>query len=274
MLVGKRLVGLLVVAVIGCVAASAGLAGSSSTKSEAGKQSSGGSSQFRIVALGDSDTAGNGDPTGIGWVGRYAKLLRKKLGVRVSVANLAQDGKTSRVLLSDLRSDNGTRSKVRKASIVLLGIGGADLNAGDARHEAGKCSGKDCYATDLQKFGRNFASTVALIVKLRGHSKTLLRAITLPNAIPGAQDVVPSFLTVDIGLYQAQTLRQKICAAMNAHRGRCIDVLTALNGPSGTEDAYAKGLMNHSDCCYPSAKGQQLMAKLVLNTGSKRIRLK
>lgn len=263
-----------VMALVGCVVASTGLTGSLATAFSAAKYSNTGSAQLRIVALGDSDTAGNGDPTGIGWVGRYAKLLRKKLGVRISVANLAQDGKTSRVLLSDLRNDGGTRSKVRNASIVLLGIGGADLNAGDARHDAGQCTGKDCYTADLAKFGRNFARASALIATLRGHKKTLLRAITLPNAIPGAQDVVPPSLTVDIGLYQAETLRQKICAAMKAHRGRCIDVLTAFNGASGTEDAYAKGLMNHAECCYASAKGQQLIATLLLNTGSKRVPLK
>jgi lysophospholipase L1-like esterase len=274
-IVPKRLLTIAVIAVVGCAAASAGLAGSrTATTSGVAGHSSGKSPELRIVALGDSDTVGNGDPTGVGWVGRYAKLLRNKLGLRVSVANLSQDGKTSRVLLSDLRSDRSARSTVRNASVVLLGIGGADLNAGDARHDAGKCSGKDCYAADLEKFGRNFASTTALIAKLRGHKKTLLRAITLPNAIPGAQDVVPPFLTVDIGVYQAETLRQKICAAMKAHRGRCIDVLTAFNGRTGTEDAYAKGLMNHADCCYASSKGQQLIATLLLSTGSKRVRLK
>jgi lysophospholipase L1-like esterase len=271
--VPKRFPALIVVVVFGCVAAFTDVAGSRATTSGAATYSNA-SRQLRIVALGDSDTTGNGDPTGIGWVGRYAKLLHRKLGVRVSVANLARDGKTSSVLLSELRSDGATRSKVRKASVVLLGIGGADLNAGDARHRAGKCSGKDCYAADLEKFGRNFASTSALIAKLRRHKETLLRAITLPNGIPGARDVVPSFLTVEIGFYQATTLRQKICAAMKAHRGRCIDVLTAFNGPSGTEDAYAKGLMNHADCCYASAKGQQLIAKLLINTGSRRVRLK
>lgn len=269
-----RLLRLTTVTVVACVVASSGLADSMAGASKTAGGSNRGSTRLRIVALGDSDTAGNGDPTGIGWVGRYAKLIGKKLGVRTSVANLAGEGKTSRVLLSDLRHDGLTRSKVRKASVVVLGIGGADLNAGDARYEAGQCTGEDCYTADLEKFGRNFASSSALIAKLRGHKKTLLRAITLPNAVPGAQDVVPSFLTVEIGLYQAETLRQKICAAMTAHKGKCIDVLTAFNGPSGTEDAYAKGLMNHADCCYPSGKGQQLMANLLLNTGSRRVRLR
>jgi lysophospholipase L1-like esterase len=270
--VRNKALGALLIAALSCagvavVVALATMGGSAHASSIA-------STHLRIVALGDSDTTGSGDPTGIGWVGRYAKLLRRRLGAHISVTNLAQDGKTSGVLLSELRNDGATRSKVRNANIVLLGIGGADLNTGDARYDAGQCGGKDCYAADLKKFGRNFASTSALIARLRRHKKTLLRAITLPNAIPGAQDVIPPFLTVDLGVYQAETLRQKICAAMKTHRGRCIDVLTAFNGPRGAEDAYAKGLMNHADCCYASAKGQQLIANLLLRTGSRRVRLR
>ncbi len=219
------------------------------------------------MALGDSDTTGNGDPTRVGWVGRYAKLLRQRLGLHVPVMNLAHDGKTSAEFLSEVRSDAQTRAAVKSAQIILFGIGGADLNAGDAELQAGKCKAEHCYAPVLAAFGRNFNATVALVLKLRGSKKTALRAITMPNVVPGAQDVIPSSATIDIGLYQAKTLRQKICGAMRTHGGRCIDVLGAFNGPQGTQNAYTKGLMNKSECCYPSAKGQQLMAELLFRTG-------
>jgi hypothetical protein len=54
---------------------------------------------------------------------------------------------------------------------------------------------------------------------------------------------------------------------MTKYGGRCIDVLHAFNGPNGTANAYEKGLLSLEDCCYPSAKGQRLMAKLLLRTG-------
>jgi hypothetical protein len=79
---------------------------------------------WHVVALGDSDTTGEGDPTGPGWVGRYARLLRQKLGLKVVVTNLGRNGKTIRVLLSEMRSDPTTRGAVKKAHIVLVGIGG------------------------------------------------------------------------------------------------------------------------------------------------------
>lgn len=220
-----------------------------------------------IVALGDSDATGEGDASRLGWVGRYARLLRQKLGLKVVVTNLAQNGKTSGSLLRQMRSDPATRAAVKKAEIVLVGIGGADLGSGDERLEAGRCKGEDCYAADLQAFGRNLNATVAAIRKLRSPKQTVLRAITLPNVVPGAQDVVPPFITPEIGIYQNNVLKQHICSAMAKHRGRCVDAYLAFNGPDGTEDAYAKGWLTKDPCCYPSGKGQQVMAELVFKTG-------
>jgi lysophospholipase L1-like esterase len=222
---------------------------------------------WNIVALGDSDTTGEGDPTGLGWVGRYARLVRQKLGLKVVVTNLAENGKTSGVLLSEMRSDPTTRGAVKKAQIVLVGIGGADLGAGDARLEARRCKGTRCYAADLRAFGRNLDATAALVRKLRSRNKAVLRAITLPNVVPGGRDVVPSFITQEIGVYQNKTLKRYICRAMTKHRGRCVDAFRAFNGPNGTQNAYAKGWLTKAPCCYPSGKGQQVMAELVFKTG-------
>ena len=54
---------------------------------------------------------------------------------------------------------------------------------------------------------------------------------------------------------------------MTKNRGRCVDVLRAFNGSDGTQNAYAKGWLTKDPCCYPSGKGQQLMAQLVFETG-------
>ena len=222
---------------------------------------------WNVVAIGDSDTTGQGDATGLGWVGRYGRLLQQKLGLRVTVVNLAREGKTSSELLADVRSDPTTRRALRKAQVVLIGIGGADLNAGDGRLEAGGCTGTACYAADLRAFGRNLAATAALVRELRKPNEAVLRAITLPNVVPGAKDVVPSFITSEIGVYEDMTLKRSICAAMTTHGGRCVDALRAFNGASGALNAYARGWLTKDPCCYPSGKGQQVMAQLVLDSG-------
>jgi lysophospholipase L1-like esterase len=222
---------------------------------------------WRIVALGDSETTGEGDTEGVGWVERYARLLRRSLRAQVTVTNLAQNGKTSDELLAQVRSDAATRRALGQATIVLFGIGGADLNAGDDALAAGDCRGTACYAPLLRRFARTFDATVAEVRAIRGPRRTVLRSITAPNPVPGAEDVIPSFVTRRIGLFQARTARSAICRAMRRHGGRCVDLLRAFNGSRGTDDAYRTGLMNHEDCCYPSAKGQQRIAELLANTG-------
>jgi len=222
---------------------------------------------WHIVALGDSDTTGQGDASGAGWVGRYARLLRQKLGLNVVVTNLAQEGKNSSELLSEVRSDATTRAALKTAQIVLIGIGGADLNAGDDRLEAGACKSTACYAADLRAFGRNVNATAALVRTLRSPNQAVLRAVTLPNVVPGAKDVVPPFITQRIGVYQNNQLKRYICGAMAKHRGRCVDAYRAFNGPDGTQNAYAKGWLTKNPCCYPNGKGQQFMAELVIRSG-------
>jgi lysophospholipase L1-like esterase len=271
----------LVLAVLCVVVASCGDGGSSSSDQSGGSTTPAGSSskevtkgagdsRFHVVALGDSETTGHGDPTGVGWVGRYARLLREKRDLKLKVENLAQDGTTSDQLLSALRDNPTTRSAVKNAQIVLFGIGGADLELGDANFEAGKCRAEACYAPVLEAFARNFDAIVATVRELRGSNKTVLRSITDPNVFTGAEDVIPPFLrpiATRIGVYQARTANRAICRTMTKYDGRCIDLLHAFNGPNGRANGYEKGLLNHEDCCYPSAKGQQRMAELLFKTG-------
>jgi lysophospholipase L1-like esterase len=224
-----------------------------------------------LVAVGDSDATGKGDPSGEGWVGRYAKLLDPETGRKVTVTSLAEDGLTSDRLVEQLTSDADTMAAIAAADIIVIGAGGADLNAGDDRFAAGSCSAEACYKDDLAAFGRNMDVAAVAIAKARDGKPTLLRAITLPNALTGAESAIPPFLrpvAARIGVYQAKSIRTLVCSAMRKHHGDCIDVLTALNGASGKDNAYKSGLMNLSDCCYPSAKGQQLMAELLIKTGT------
>lgn len=224
--------------------------------------------QWRVVVLGDSGANGSGDPTRLGWGGRYGRLLQQKLGVRVVVTNLAREGKSSSSLLQELRSNATTRAAVKAADIVLVGSTvGAHLNRADSNLEARRCKGEACYAAELKAWGRDYARVVSTAVALRGTKKTVVRGVTEPNVVPGAQGVVPPFLTVELGLYQAKIIRGKVCATMRALQARCIDVLTAFNGASGTGNAYKTGLMNKQECCYASGLGQQRIAELLFKTG-------
>jgi lysophospholipase L1-like esterase len=223
-----------------------------------------------LVALGDSDTSGEGDPTGKGWVGAYAQLVQDKTGRQVEVRSHAASGQTSEELLSLLRSDTDLQSDITAADFIVIGTGGADINIGDDALLGGSCPPQQCYETMLKGFAANIEAIAAQISTLRAGKPVVLRAITLPNIVPGAEDVIPAELVgaqKRFGVLLATSLRTSTCAAMRAHGGQCIDVMTRFNGADGRGNAYRTGLLNHEQCCYPSTKGQQLMAEMLFDRG-------
>jgi lysophospholipase L1-like esterase len=218
-----------------------------------------------VVAVGDSDATGIGDASSRGWVGRYGALLKAKVGADVSVDNKAVEGETSDQLRSDIAHDPALRQALTGADVVLIGIGGADLNAGDDALSAGDCRGRDCYAKILRRFDANISAIASDVRHVA--PRALVLAMSLPNAFPGAGSAIPPFITADISRYEATTERGSVCQAMRSTGGRCVDVVAAFNGPRGNGDAYATGLMTKNPCCYPSAKGQQLIAQLLIAKG-------
>jgi hypothetical protein len=92
----------------------------------------------------------------------YARLVEAKLGSKVEVKNLAQDGLSSDQLLASLQTEP-TSTAVKDAEVVLLGIGGADLNEGDDNLQAGACRAEACYAPVLKAFAKNFEAIVTSI---------------------------------------------------------------------------------------------------------------
>lgn len=83
--------------------------------------------KLNIVALGDSLTAGTGDNTGKGYVGRVREKLEQQTGKPVFVLNnLAIPGYKSEQLVNDLALKK-TQDALAGADIVLLTIGGNDI---------------------------------------------------------------------------------------------------------------------------------------------------
>ncbi len=229
-----------------------------------------GPAAWSLVAIGDSSTTGSGDPTGLGWVGAYANAIKDGTGHEVTVANVARNGSSSGDWVAAVKSDPGLRSKLEQADIVAIGLGGSELNAGDDALASGSCQDVKCYDAPLERWNTNLDEIVAEVARIREGKPTVIRAITMMNGLTGAEDVIPPFLdsvATKVGVYQAHGFNKATCEILEAHGGACVDLLTAFNGPDGTGDPYATGLMNKKDCCYPSTKGQALIGQLLYETG-------
>ncbi len=85
---------------------------------------------LRILALGDSLTAGTGDNTGTGYVGHVKQKLEEQTGQPVYIMNnLAVPGSVTVELVTQL-AKKSTQEAIAEADIVLLSIGGNDLFQG------------------------------------------------------------------------------------------------------------------------------------------------
>lgn len=260
-----RLIRLAVTTLALAVSAGCGTSGGANEAASPPSTSSSALVAVRIVAIGDSDATGAGDSTGKGWVGRYGELVKQKLHVPVTVDNLAAEGQTSSMLRANITGDDTLRQAIRTANVVLIGMGGADLNAGDAALSAGRCKGRACYAPVIRTFAANID---AIATEVRHLAPTaLLRTTGMPNGFPGAGNAFPPFATADLNRYQAEAISAAVCQAMRTNNGQCVDVLRAFNGAKATATAYSAGLMTKNPCCYPSSTGQQLIAQLLIDTG-------
>lgn len=83
--------------------------------------------KIQILALGDSLTRGVGDEAGEGYVGKVKRALEKDTGKPVFVWNYAVNGARTQQLLAYLEAQSSA-DYVRQANIILLTIGGNDLN--------------------------------------------------------------------------------------------------------------------------------------------------
>jgi lysophospholipase L1-like esterase len=192
---------------------------------------------FRVVALGDSITAGTGDSQG-GYVARVVEALRRQGDV--TVRNAAVLGADSGDLLSQL--DGALLGEIGGASLVLVSIGGNDL-AQALRRSSGE-------PDDALAPAR--ANLAAIVSRLRAANAAPIRLLGLYNPfeiLPGAEAEARG---------QLQRWNAAIETATHSHH----DVLVVPIGDlfEGRPDRLA------GDHFHPGPRGHAAIADRVLST--------
>ncbi len=128
---------------------------------ETGKTTDG---KLHIVGLGDSLTRGMGDSEGIGYLGRFADLLKADWGQELSIANLAISGAKAPNLIKQL-DDSVVQYAITQDNLIVLTIGGNDLNPGWEELEEVDLTS---YEADVENFSANIRK---IIDTLRTYNK-------------------------------------------------------------------------------------------------------
>lgn len=193
-----------------------------------------------VVVLGDSFTAGEGDPTGVGWVGPVVAVARRTLPAATTAYPLGVCGDAIADVETRWRHELEARSRTRTVTHVLLAIG---TNDAWALREAGARADGPVAA----------AATASL-------ERTLdaLEGLGVPLGIVG---IPPLPEHVADGLGAALDGRW---AGVAAVRGlRRFD----LREPLGADDRWARALRAAPDGIHPDAEGYAAWADALLAQG-------
>lgn len=213
--------------------------------------------ELRLVGLGDSIAAG-GRCDCLAYPGVLGKLVAEELGQPVRVQNLGVNGATSGDLLHDLRISQPVQSAIRAADIITITIGINDINICGDEVDAG------CYDGGISGVKTNLEAILTEIDALQADHPHVLRATGYYNfniGKPGDQ-FGPSFQT--FYAEELAALNSTICAAVVAHGGLCVELLTAFNGPGGDQDAGALLVDDHE---HPSPTGHETIAGEIAAVG-------
>jgi lysophospholipase L1-like esterase len=202
-------------------------------------------SGYRIVALGDSLTAGTGDARAGGYPARLARMLNEG-GHKTVLVNLAVPGAETADVLARLEGDRA-RAEVADADLLLVSAGGNDLT-----HAMRPMPGQEL-ADPVQAATRARANLRQLVARLRAlNDHAPIRLIGLYNPFDVLADEEPSARA------QLLTWNDLIDEATHAHRRALAIPIADLF--QDRPDRLAR------DHYHPGPLGHELIARRVLES--------
>lgn len=229
---------------------------------------SAGSSQslnWQYTALGDSLAVGVLDSQG-GYVRRYRTDIATDTGATVTLTDLGVNGAHSSDLLNSLQNDPNFRNAVSSAQVVTFDIGGDDLLHAIGLFQQGQCGGadnQDCLRSAVATFMPNWDAIVQQLLTLRNKNQSIIRTMDIYNPFVAQLQAQGTFNSLEPYLDQ---INQHIAASAQVNGIPMAQVHAAFNGPSGTDDPIAKGLITVDDV-HPNDAGHQVIAEALRGLG-------
>jgi len=217
-----------------------------------------------VVGLGDSVTSGHGCHCRE-LVGGYADLTAAATGRRVRAVNLGRDGSTSADLLADLRGDEGVRSAVAGADVIILITGANDVQPQLEEWNAGRCAGLTCFSRQLPQIRRRLTAILDAVHALRAGRPTQILVPTYWNVfLDGAVARRQGHHYESMSRQVTQQITAAECSVAAAAGVRCVDLAPVFRGPAGTRDASP---LLQDDGDHPNQAGHAAIARALAAQG-------
>lgn len=207
-----------------------------------------------------------------GFIYQYRERLQAEFGVDVDLRNRTVANDSSAALLERMRTNERFRQDLAEADVVTMLVpfdGWAvpwQTVAGVGGYDPADCGGDDgqqCLRDILTEYEANTEAIFAELMSLVDPSETLVRGMDAYLVHVG--DFADGGKLDEVAPYwvEAQQFVRDVAASHGIPVARLLD---AFNGPDGTDDPMASGLVS-SDAIHPTAEGATLITKLVSDLG-------
>jgi lysophospholipase L1-like esterase len=216
-------------------------------------------SRHRVVGLGDSVVSGSHCRCAP-FVSRYADLMARRTGSRVTSHNLGVPGLTTVGLLRQLGRPEVVEV-LRRADLVTITIGANDMGPARRSWESGSCTG--CFLATADAIRDRTVAVLQRVAQVRGGRRTEVLVTTYWNVFEEATEG-DGHLRGYRAMAERATRRANdaICDAARASGAACIDLYTPFKG-NGVDPLPLLA----PDRDHPSSAGHALIAATLARHG-------
>lgn len=219
---------------------------------------------LRVVALGDSVTAGNGcDCTP--FPALYARELSRSRGVEASAVNLGAGGLDSDGLFAMLTEGTDAARTVADSNVVVITIGANDFGSQHDDVVSGACTGS-CLTDTVRHMSSEVTRILDRVRELRSGRSTAVLITGYWNVFEGG--AVARRLFPDVGLAATAALTDRVNDALHGVAERGHATYVDLYGPFKGLDTDGEDTdLLADDGDHPDARGHLLIAETLEKAG-------
>ncbi|HEC62206.1 MAG TPA: SGNH/GDSL hydrolase family protein [bacterium] len=197
-----------------------------------------------------------GSSVGTWWAEYYGDSIESDLGVKLFYLSHYVGAQPVSGLLKNIRNDERLRGNIKKAEVITIGVGIADMNYAIGMYGAGGRNDRRRLKEELDTFRETYDSMLTELLSLTSPTDTIIRVMDFYYPNVGRDQ--------EKGIYnQIKSSWQKFNKCIiQAARKRGIPVakvFQAFHGPHGNDDPAEKGYLD-KDGLHSSEEGKKIIA--------------
>jgi len=197
-----------------------------------------------------------GSSIGTWWAPYYGDLMESDLGVKIVYHDYYVGSQPVSGLLHNVINNEKLREDIRKAEVITIGVGSADIRGAIRRHNEFSRSDRRQLEQEVKVFRETYNSMLSEVVSMASPTDTIIRIMDFYCPYVGQHK--------EKGIYSStkqywMKFNKCIIQAGRRHSIPVARVFEAFNGPLGDDDPVDKGYL--ADGVHSNEKGMKLIAE-------------